>query len=89
MPPAPASAVARSWLEQVLRPALERLTEALPPPRDAVQDDCDLLEVRWLLSEQAGGDVGDDAALQVLASGDIPPRAAAELGPATARRTPA
>ena len=82
LPAAPASEVARSWFEQVLHPAVERLAAALPPPRDAVQDYCDLLEVRWLLSERAGADVGDDAAVRVLAAGGVPPGAAAELGPA-------
>ena len=72
--------VVRSWLEQVVRPAVERLGAALPGPRDVVQDYCDLLEVRWLLSEQAGRDVGDGTAVQVLAAGGVPAGAAAELG---------
>jgi len=72
--------VTRSWLEQVLRPAVDRLRAAMPGPRDLVQDYCDLLEVRWLLSEQAGRDVGDEAAVGVLAAGGIPSGAAAELG---------
>jgi hypothetical protein len=76
---------ARAWLEQVLHPAVERLRAVLPGPRDPVQDYCDLLEVRWLLSERAGRDVGDDEAVQELAAGRIPAGAAAELG---AVRTP-
>lgn len=70
----------RSWLEHLVRPAAERLCAALPGPRDVVQDYCDLLEVRWLLSEQMGRDVGDDAALQHLVTGSVPAGAAAELG---------
>jgi hypothetical protein len=50
-----------------------------------VQDYCDLLEVRWLLSERAGRDVGDEAAVQVLAAGNVPAGAAAELGTARTR----
>ena len=71
---------ARSWLEQVLQPAVERLRAVLPGPRDVVQDYCDLLEVRWLLSERAGRDVGDDEAVQELVAGRVPAGAAAELG---------
>ena len=40
---------------------------------DPVQAYCDLLEVRWLLSEQAGRDVGDEPALKALAAGRAPP----------------
>ena len=71
--------VARSWLEAVLHPAVARLRAALPGPRDVVQSYCDLLEVRWLLSERAGRDVGTEAAVQVLAAGRIPAGAAAQL----------
>lgn len=41
---------------------------------------CDPLEVRWLLSEQAGRDVGAAAAVHVLAQGSVPAGAAAEFG---------
>ena len=40
---------------------------------------CDLLEVRWLLSEQAGHDVGTEQALQALAGRAVPPESAAQL----------
>jgi hypothetical protein len=69
-PSLPAQDAARSWLEEVLHPAVERLLATLPGPRDGVQDYCDLLEVRWLLSERAGRDVGDAAAVLALASRD-------------------
>lgn len=78
--PAPGGPEVRWWLECVLHPALERLRAALPGTRDAVQDYCDLLEVRWLLSERAGRDVGDEAAVHVLAAGPVPAGAAAQLG---------
>lgn len=73
----------RAWLEQVLRPALERLRRALPASPDLVQDYCDLLEVRWLLSERAGRDVGDGAAVQALVARAVAPGAAV-----TSRRSP-
>jgi Domain of unknown function (DUF4032) len=82
LPGIPAAHVARSWLEHVLHPAAERLLAALGGARDVVQDYCDLLEVRWLLSERAGRDVGDEAAIRVLAAGLVPAGAAAELGSA-------
>ncbi|HEX8929046.1 MAG TPA: DUF4032 domain-containing protein, partial [Actinomycetota bacterium] len=36
-------------------------------------------EVRWLLSERAGRDVGDQAALRALAAGQAPPDSAAAM----------
>ena len=85
LPGAPELQVGRSWLEQVLHPAVERLSAVLPGPRDAVQDYCDLLEVRWLLSERAGRDVGDEQALRELGEGRVPAGAAAELSLARTR----
>ncbi|WP_368734188.1 DUF4032 domain-containing protein [Leptospira interrogans] len=40
---------------------------------------CDLLEVRWLLSEQEGRDVGTDRALIALARRVVPADSAAQL----------
>jgi len=45
----------------------------------AIQAYCDLLEVRWLLSEQAGHDVGTNRALAALARDVIPTDAAAKM----------
>jgi hypothetical protein len=45
----------------------------------AIQAYCDLLEVRWLLSEQAGQDVGTNKALAALARDVIPNDSAAKL----------
>jgi hypothetical protein len=45
----------------------------------AIQAYCDLLEVRWLLSEQAGRDVGTTAALAALRGDVIPTDSAAKM----------
>jgi hypothetical protein len=58
---------APSWLHDVLTPGMRRAHAAVGHVGTAVQAWCDLLEVRWLLSEAAGHDVGTDAALQALA----------------------
>ena len=41
---------------------------------------CDLLEVRWLLSERTGFDVGDEPALEALSRRSAPGGSAANLG---------
>jgi len=51
---------------------------------DPVQAYCDLLEVRWLLSEKAGGDVGDAVALEALCRRSVPPDSAANMAVAEA-----
>ena len=51
---------------------------------DPIQAYCDLLEVRWLLSEQAGADVGDDAAIAALPARSVPPSSAAGMAVAEA-----
>ncbi|GAA4869908.1 DUF4032 domain-containing protein [Actinomycetospora straminea] len=56
-----------SWLHDVLTPGMRRAHAAVRHVGTAVQAYCDLLEVRWLLSEQAGADVGTDRALEALA----------------------
>ena len=48
-------------------PASSGPTRAVGHRGDPIQAYCDLLEVRWLLSEQAGADVGDGVALDALA----------------------
>lgn len=65
------------WMDELLEPGMERAHEAVGGVGDPVQAYCDLLEVRWLLSEQVGRDVGDDAALQALADRSGPTDAAA------------
>ena len=51
---------------------------------DPIQAYCDLLEVRWLLSERAGRDVGDGPALEALAARTVPAESAAEMAVADA-----
>jgi hypothetical protein len=65
------------WMDKLLRPGMERAYDAVGRIGDPVQAYCDLLEVRWLLSEQAGFDVGDGAALDALANRSLPTDSAA------------
>ncbi|GAA4678195.1 DUF4032 domain-containing protein [Pseudonocardia yuanmonensis] len=58
---------ARSWRETVFEPGTVRAHAALGGVGSPVQAYCDLLEVRWILSERAGADVGDGRALAALA----------------------
>jgi hypothetical protein len=58
---------AASWLEVCFRPGCERAHRAVGRVGSPVQAYCDLLEVRWILSERAGADVGDARALAALA----------------------
>lgn len=67
------------WLEDVVRPALARLSTIETSVADPIQLYCDLLEVRWLLSEEAGQDVGDDVAIDVLRSRGAPVESAAGM----------
>ena len=77
--PVPDVEAAQQWMQEVLRPGMARAHAAVGAVGDPVQAYCDLLEVRWLLSEQAGRDVGDEPALRALARGAVPPQSAAEL----------
>jgi hypothetical protein len=54
---------AEGWMAEVLGPALAALVPAIGPLRDALQAYCDVLEQKWLLSEEAGRDVGLEAAM--------------------------
>ena len=51
------------WLADVLEPSLARLRSAIGR-RDPLQAYCDVLEHKWILSEDAGQDVGLDAAIE-------------------------
>jgi hypothetical protein len=66
------------WRAEKLGPALEPAHSALGET-DPVQAYCDLLEVRWLLSERAGRDVGDAVALAALHDRRAPQDSAAAL----------
>ena len=67
------------WRTEVLLPGMAKAAAAVGPDADPIQAYCDLLEVRWLLSEQAGQDVGDAAALAALASRQAPSESAAQM----------
>ncbi len=67
------------WVREMLRPMLARLATLALPSADLVQAYCDLLEVRWLLSEEVGQDVGDDVAIDVLRMRAAPPDSAARM----------
>jgi hypothetical protein len=70
---------ARRWHDEVLTPGMERAHKALGGVGDPIQAYCDLLEVRWLLSEKAGADVGDTVALAALSDRSVPPDSAAKM----------
>jgi hypothetical protein len=63
---------------------MERAHAAMGGVGDPVQAYCDLLEVRWLLSEQAGRDIGDEEAVAALALRFVPFDAAATMAVADA-----
>jgi hypothetical protein len=75
---APDEVAGYRWLAEVFRPGVARAAAA-EPGIDPVQAYCDLLEVRWILSERAGQDVGDQAALAALASRETPSGSAAKM----------
>ena len=60
----PAEEAADRWLREVYRPTQARIAGIVGRERDLVQAYCDVLEHKWLLSEQAGRDVGLDAAIE-------------------------
>ncbi len=72
--PVPEAVAARAWLLEVFSPGAERAHCGGAGRGDPIQAYCDLLEVRWLLSEQAGHDVGDEPALEALARSAHPGR---------------
>jgi hypothetical protein len=71
-PDAPLHRAAHRWLVDVFMPTVERLRQRLGEDIDPVQTYCDFLEVKWLLSEEAGQDVGVDAAVERLAAQSLP-----------------
>jgi hypothetical protein len=70
---------ARLWVIEVLTPYEQFAHEAIQHSGTAIQAYCDLLEVRWLLSETAGHDVGTNRALAALARDVIPTDSAAKM----------
>lgn len=75
----PMHQVARRWMHEVFQPRIDGLREVLGPDLDPIQAYCDLLEVKWLLSEQAGHDIGDAVAVQHLAAHTVPVDSAAGM----------
>ncbi len=78
-PLGPLHRAAQRWLREEFLPTVERLRAALGPEIEPVQAYCDLTEVRWLLSEEAGRDVGDDLAIRRLAERRVPSGSAAGM----------
>ena len=85
-PDQPLQRSARRWLMEVFEPTVDRLRQQLGHDVDSVQAYCDYIEVKWLLSEQAGNDVGDDEAIRRIAQQAVPVGAAA--GMAVAEESP-
>ncbi len=71
---------AHRWMVEVFTPGANRAHEAVGRHGGRVQAYCDLLEVRWLLSENAGHDVEDEPALEALAERVTPGSSAAHMG---------
>jgi hypothetical protein len=67
------------WRTEVLEPGMQKACVAIGSSTDPVQAYCDLIEVRWLLSEEAGRDVGDRVALKALSARTVPPESAAKM----------
>lgn len=73
------STAARLWVIEVLTPYELLAHDAVHHAGTPIQAYCDMLEVRWLLSEQAGRDVGTNKALAALNGDVIPVDSAAKL----------
>lgn len=70
---------AQLWVMEVATPTMHRAHAAVGRTGTPIQAYCDLLEVRWLLSEQTGHDVGTERALQALSCKVVPSESAAQL----------
>ena len=71
--------MAHRWRHEVLEPGMAKAHDALAGLGDPIQAYCDLLEVRWLLSEQAGRDVGDEPAREMVHRRAAPAESAAAM----------
>ncbi len=67
------------WMLEIFEPGVGQLMEVMGEDVDPVQAYCDLLEVRWLLSERAGHDVGNEAALHSMAEWETPVGSSAQM----------
>ena len=79
---------ARLWVIEILTPYEQLAHEVVGYRGTAIQAYCDLLEVRWLLSEKAGRDVGTNKALAALAGDVIPTDSAAKMSVAEVPTAP-
>ena len=79
---------ARLWVIEVLTPYEQLAHEAVHRSGTPIQAYCDLLEVRWLVSEKAGRDVGTNRALAALARDVIPTDSAAKMAVAEVPTAP-
>jgi hypothetical protein len=70
------------WMLQIFEPVVGQLIEAMGEEIDPVQTYCDLLEVRWLLSEAAGHDVGNAVAIRSMAQAETPAGSSAQMAAA-------
>jgi hypothetical protein len=59
-----AAQAADRWMREVLQPTLAILVPVIGPTRDPIQAYCDVLELKWLLSEARDADVGLEAAIK-------------------------
>jgi hypothetical protein len=75
------------WLQELFRPGLARVRAAFPDG-EPIQTYCDFLEVRWLLSEQAQRDVGDEVAIAAMQAAEVPGESAATLAVVEPPTTP-
>lgn len=60
------------WIHEVLEPTLRTIGPAIGPARDPLQAYCDVLEMKWLMSEVAGRDVGLAVALEAYVASGAP-----------------
>ena len=70
------------WMLEIFEPVVAQLIDTVGDDIDPVQAYCDLLEVRWLLSEEAGHDVGNVVALRSMAKAETPAGSAAQMAAA-------
>jgi hypothetical protein len=76
------------WMLEIFEPCVGKLSEVMGEDLDPVQAYCDLLEVRWLLSEQAGHDVGNQIAINSIVQRETPAGSSAEMSVAETPSTP-
>lgn len=67
------------WVFEIFEPAVGQLVDVMGEDIDHVQAYCDLLEVRWLLSEAADHDVGNEVAMRSMSRKKRPAGSAAEM----------